>query len=85
MLYGVGRSDAYKYLPKINFKNLGNDGILTDSAKHRALLYSGLKSPIPNEYNIGQVLTLPFGLLKPQILPKISHIHNYIHLCKQGI
>ena len=35
----------YKYLSQIKFKKLGNDGF--------SLAYSGLKSPIPNENNMG--------------------------------
>ena len=34
-----------KYLSQIKFKKLGNDGF--------SLAYSGLKSPIPNENNMG--------------------------------
>jgi len=38
-------NDKSKYLSQIKFKKLGNDGF--------SLAYSGLKSPIPNENNMG--------------------------------
>ena len=42
-----GKEEVFesKYLSQIKFKKLGNDGF--------SLAYSGLKSPIPNENNMG--------------------------------